>query len=56
MTAVVVIVRLLALAALSWLLVAFASPTADPFVVNVGWLLAIGVVLTVPPSRRVVFR
>jgi hypothetical protein len=36
MTAVAVIVRLLALAVLSWLLVAFASPTEDPFVVNVG--------------------
>ncbi|MGX7673720.1 hypothetical protein [Plantactinospora sp. DSM 117369] len=54
--AIVVIVRLLALAVLSWLLVAFASPTPDPFVVGVGWLLAMGVVLTVPQSRRFVVR
>jgi hypothetical protein len=55
-TAAWVIVRLLALVVLSWLLVGLASPTPDPLVVGLGWLLVIGLVLAMPPSRRVVSR
>jgi hypothetical protein len=56
MSAVAVVVRLLARAALSWIVVALAAPTADPLVVSVGWLLVIAVVLVAPPSRRVAVR
>lgn len=56
LTAAGVIIRLLALVVLSWLLVGLVSPTPDPLVVNLGWLLVTGLVLAVPPSRRAVSR
>jgi hypothetical protein len=56
MTAVMVVVRLVTLVLLSWLVVGLASPTPDPFVIDVGWLLMITVVLAIPVSRRIVSR
>lgn len=55
-TAFAVIARLLTLLVLSWLLVAFAAGTVDPFLTDLAWLLAIGAVMAIPPSRRTVSR
>jgi hypothetical protein len=53
MTAIAVTVRLLVLLLVSWLLVGFATPTGDPFAVNVVWLAMIALALSIPVSRRV---
>ena len=53
MAAIAVTVRLLVLLVVSWLLVGFATPTTDPFVVNLAWLVIVAVVLSIPVSRRV---
>jgi len=47
-----VTVRLLVLLLVSWLLVGLATPTADPFAVNVAWLAIVVLALSIPVSRR----
>jgi hypothetical protein len=56
MTAAAVTTRALVLFMVSWLLVGLATPTPDPFVVSLGWLVMTVLVLTVPVTRRVMFR
>jgi hypothetical protein len=50
--AVGVVVRSVLLVVSSWLLVGFASPTADPFVIALVWLAGATVVTALGPSRR----
>jgi len=52
MTAIAVTIRLSLLLTASWLLVGLVSPTADPFVVNLSWLVLIALALAIPASRR----
>ena len=53
MAAIAVTARLLVLLVATWLLVGLAAPTADPFVVNLAWLVIVALVLSSPVGRRV---
>jgi hypothetical protein len=53
MGATAVTVRLSALLTVSWLLVGLASPTPDPLIVDLAWLVIVALVLSIPVSRRV---
>lgn len=53
---VTVAFRLLVLVGLTWALSVVVTPTPDPFLVALGGLAAAGLVLLVPPVRRLVFR
>lgn len=52
--AIATTLRFVALLGVSWLLVAFASPTPDPFIIVVAWLGLLGLLVSIPMSRVVV--
>lgn len=50
------VLRSVVLVIVSMVLVFLVSPTVDPFLANLEWLLVAAVALAIPPSRRLIVR